>query len=265
MKKITLLATILFGAAPLIVKAQFSCANAVALTNGYSAANVTTPGLGAGSPGAWVTQSMDCQGTGGQSSTLGDGSTCWNQVFDTVGDDYVFSYTTGDVPGETVFFEILTRQSYVGIMAFTGCDGTALSGCLSGAYSAGVDDDGATLSVTATDLPANQTVYFGIGVWTLPNDLDFDVTNFTVTMPLATDETIRTKTGVFPNPVGDILHFSNVNSNCDVMVYDLMGQKVVSQKSLVSSQMDLSGLPAGTYLVKVDSGQETQTFRILKK
>src|SRR5690606_19417031 len=112
---------------------QFSCETAVVLTDGYTASNITTPGNGAGSPEAWVINSPDCQGTGGFSSTIAN-STCWNQVFDTQGDDYVFSYTTGEVAGESVYFEIETGQNYMGIKAFTDCTGTSLDGCLSGAY-----------------------------------------------------------------------------------------------------------------------------------
>jgi len=130
MKKITFLLQVTFLLSTGFAFGQFGCDQAIAITNGFTASNITTPGAGGGSPAAWVTVSDDCQGTGGYSSSVAN-STCWNQVFDTVGDDYLFKYTTGNVAGESVYFKIITGQQYMGIKAFTGCSGSTLSNCLS--------------------------------------------------------------------------------------------------------------------------------------
>lgn len=264
MKKITLLLFMFFLGA-LASYAQHSCTNAVAITNGYTVSNVTTPGAGVGSPAAWVTQSIDCQGTGGISSTLGTNSTCWNQVFDSAGDDYLFSYTTGATAGESIFFEIRIRQSYMGIMAFTDCNGTSISGCLSGAYAAGITNP-ATLSVSANNLQANQTIYIGVGVWSLPNNLDFDVTNFTVTPPaLGIDDLHKDEIKLFPNPVTDMLNISGLKNVSNVAIYNMLGQEVIKQSKLENEQVDVSGLAPGTYLVKVNTDVATETYKIVKK
>ncbi|HLA56781.1 MAG TPA: T9SS type A sorting domain-containing protein [Flavobacterium sp.] len=263
MKKITFLTAIVLMSA--IVNAQYSCANAVVLTNGFTANNITTPGAGAGSPAAWVTSSIDCQGTGGYSSNLAFTTTCWNQVFDTIGDDYMFQYTTGANAGESVFFEIVSRQSYVGLMAFTDCTGTALNGCLSGAYTANVGTGTATLHVSASNLPANQTVYFGIGVWSTPNNLDFDVTNFTVTQ-LGVGDFNQNKMSIYPNPVTDVLNIGNITGMADVSIYNLLGQEVFRKSGIDDeSHINVSGLSSGTYLVKVTVGEKMETFKIIKE
>jgi hypothetical protein len=263
MKKITFLIAIVLISA--IANAQYSCANAVVLTNGFTANNITTPGAGSGSPAAWVTSSIDCQGTGGYSSNLAFTTTCWNQVFDTIGDDYMFQYTTGATAGESVFFEIVSRQSYVGLMAFTDCNGTALNGCLSGAYTASIGDGTATLHVQADNLAANQTVYFGVGVWSTPNNLDFDVTNFTVTPALGVNGVNQSKISLYPNPVNDVLNIANVSGTADVFIYNTLGQKVLGvNKADFERQIDVSGLTSGTYLVKIIAGDKKDTFRILK-
>lgn len=267
MKKITLLlqATLLLSTS--LSFGQFGCNQAVAITNGYTAANITTPGAGAGSPAAWVTVSDDCQGTGGYSSSVNN-STCWNQVFDTIGDDYVFSYTTGNVAGESVYFKIVTGQAYMGIKAFTGCNGTTLSGCLSGAYAAGTI--GATLSVSAANLPANQTIYFGVGVWSTPNDLAFSVTEFTVTPPALGTEPLNPDNSfvIFPNPVKDILTISHPTKNITgFAIYNLLGQEVMSNKTGVqSSEINVSDLKSGTYLLNLQSEDgQREVSRFIKQ
>ena len=263
MRKITLLFSMLIGSA-FVANAQFSCENAVTLTNGFTSSNIATPGEGAGSEGAWVTVSMDCQGTGGYSSSMPNGSTCFNQVFDTAGDDYVFTYTTGELAGESVYFEITTRQSFVGLMAFSGCNGSELSGCLSGAYSPGITAP-ATLSVTLDDLAANETIYFGVGVWSLPDNLDFDVSAFTVTPSLAIDDNQKSKINLFPNPVKNMLQISNLSEVSDLAIYNLLGQEVFAKKSVSSeSQIDVSNLNSGTYIVKIANDAKMDSFKIVK-
>lgn len=263
MKKITLLFFMLCMST-VSVQAQYSCANAVQLTNGYTATNITTPGAGSGSPAAWVSQSVDC--SGGTSSTLG-ASTCWNQVFDTAGDDYMFKYTTGAVAGESIVFEVLVRQNYMGIMAFTDCNGTSLTGCLSGAYAAGVSGGSATMTISANNLAANQTIYIGVGVWSTPNNLNFDVTNFTVTVPpLGVNEVEQNKIRVYPNPVADLLNIYGLQETSDVAIYNLIGQEVLRvNKFDGQSNINVSSLSPGTYLVKVSADAKTETYKIIKQ
>lgn len=174
MKKITILLSMFFLGA-LASYAQYSCANAVPITSGFTQSNIVTPGLGNGSPGNWVTSSPDCQGTGGYSSTLNFNTTCFDDVFMFQGDDYLFKYTSGPVAGETAYFEILIKTRYMGLMAFSDCNGSVISGCLSGAYSGSFNTATGTLSVTVTNLAANQTIYFGVGIWADPKVLNFDL------------------------------------------------------------------------------------------
>lgn len=267
MKKITSLFTLAVLFASATTFAQFSCANAVPIASGFTANNISTPGAGAGSPAAWVTVSDDCQGTGGFSSTLTN-STCWNQVFDTVGDDYLFKYTTGNVAGESVYFKIVTGQRFMGIKAFTGCNGTTLSGCLSGAYAAG--NIGATLSVSATNLPANQTIYFGVGVWSTPNNLVFNVTEFTVTPAPLGNDTFISDNGftVSPNPVNDVLGISHPSKIVkSYAIHNLLGQEVMTDKmNLQQTEINVAALNAGTYLLSLETEDgQLQTVRFIKQ
>lgn len=245
---------------------QYSCANAIPLTNGYTQSNIVTPGLGAGNGTSWVTSAPDCQGTGGYSSTLNFNTTCFDDVFISQGDDYVFKYTSGPVAGETAYFEILIKTKFMGLMAFSSCNGTAISGCLSGAYSGSFNSATGTLSVTVPNLAANQTIYFGVGIWADPKVLNFDVTNFTVTQPLGVDDQNLDKIKLFPNPVAGVLNISGLKEVSDVTIYNLIGQEVLIEKKIDGQkQLDVSNLSSGTYLVKINSNDKTETYKIIKE
>ena len=70
----------------------------------------------------------------------------------------------------------------------------------------------------------------------------------------------------YPNPVKDVLNISYTENISEVTVFNLLGQNILT-KSLITTegQLDLSGLPSGSYLVKVTSGSGTKTIKVLKQ
>lgn len=70
---------------------------------------------------------------------------------------------------------------------------------------------------------------------------------------------------IYPNPVNDILNFSFDKEITAVSIYNLIGQEFLS-KSVNNNQtsIDISNLSAGTYLVKVSSGNEVKTLKVVK-
>ncbi len=153
MKKITFLAllTILFSWHGY---AQFGCGSGVVISAGYTASNITTPGTGG--PEAWVT-----------------GSTPSNNYLND--DVYLFEYTTG-ATAEQITMTIFTRNAWNGITIYDTCTGTTLSGELDRATTS----SGNVSNTVTAAVAANSTVYIAVGQWGTPNDLDFDVTSFTV-------------------------------------------------------------------------------------
>ncbi len=232
---------------------QLSCVGAVQLTNGYTASGITTPGAGAGSPGTWVTAATLC-GTAGQYH---------HNCYTSVGDDYVFSYTTGATAGESVSFTIVTDINYIGLMAFTGCNGTVLNGCLDWKYAPTL---GTTMTVTATALEANQTIYFAVGIWSTPDNLAFNVTNFTVTPPLSVEEFNEKQITAYPNPVKGMLNLSYDQKISDIAIYNLIGQEVLTKSiDAAESQVDLSGLSTGNYILKANVDGTIKNMKIVKE
>jgi hypothetical protein len=234
--------------------AQLSCTGALAITNGYTSPLINTPGLGAGSPGTWVTSATLC-GTAGQYH---------HNCYTSVGDDYVFSYTAGAVAGESVSFTILTNNNYIGLVAFTGCNGTVISGCQDWRYA---PSSGTTMTVTASNLAANQTIYFGVGIWSTPNNLSFTVTNFTVTQaPLSADQFAKKELVAYPNPVKDILNLAYDEMISDVEIYNIVGQQVFKKAiNLSETQIDISSLSKGNYILKANVAGVVKNMKIIKE
>lgn len=73
------------------------------------------------------------------------------------------------------------------------------------------------------------------------------------------------KVTYYPNPTENVLHITNQEMITNVEVFNLVGQKVLSVPA--ASQLltiDLSALPTNTYLVKISSGENTATVKVLK-
>lgn len=81
------------------------------------------------------------------------------------------------------------------------------------------------------------------------------------------DELISDGFSYYPNPVID----NNLTLNAkevisDVMVYNVLGQMVYkSQPNALQSDVQLSHLPVGSYIINVAVGEKKGTFKILKQ
>jgi hypothetical protein len=113
--------------------------------------------------------------------------------------------------------------------------------------------------VTADALPTPNSCYNGS--WGVTVDFTVNV----IEEDLSTGGFDAESFKYYPNPVTDILTVSYSNAISDVVIYNLLGQQVVSVKpNATQTQVDLSGLTAGTYLVKVTSDEVTKTVKVVK-
>ncbi|MFM9988082.1 T9SS type A sorting domain-containing protein [Flavobacterium sp.] len=70
----------------------------------------------------------------------------------------------------------------------------------------------------------------------------------------------------YPNPVSSILNIEYTGELSNVTVYNLLGQQVLTKKvTATSTQIDMSILNAGTYLVKVESNDVSKTIKVVKR
>ena len=240
-----------------LIKAQFgNCSNAVPITNGFTQANITTPGTGT-APESWVTSfSSQCLSL--------TGGSFYANVFTSTGGDYLFSYTTGNVAGESISITIQNHGPYHGMAMFTNCTGTAMEGCLAWKYNATA---GITETLTASNLAANQTVYIAVGIWATPNNLNFSVTDFTVTAPNLSvkDKELKKSLDVYPNPVKDVFNIANLKEKTNVVIVDMNGKIVKSEIVSSEGKIDVSNLVSGTYMVNVGTREEGRSYKIIKK
>ncbi|MGK4566301.1 T9SS type A sorting domain-containing protein [Flavobacterium sp. 3HN19-14] len=72
--------------------------------------------------------------------------------------------------------------------------------------------------------------------------------------------------GSFPNPVKDILNLTYSKEITKVTVYNLLGQEVTAKPVGANwSQIDMSDLSKGTYLVKITAGSQIRTIKVVKE
>lgn len=70
----------------------------------------------------------------------------------------------------------------------------------------------------------------------------------------------------YPNPVKDVLNLSYTQAVTNVEVYNIVGQRVISQVADANQvAVDMNKLAAGTYIVKVFSGNTMQTVKVIKQ
>jgi len=71
---------------------------------------------------------------------------------------------------------------------------------------------------------------------------------------------------MYPNPVKDILNLSAVNAIDALSIYNMLGQEVLqSNPSTTDVALDMSTLPTGTYIVKVQAGEQIGSYNLIKE
>ena len=70
----------------------------------------------------------------------------------------------------------------------------------------------------------------------------------------------------YPNPVKDVLNLSYSSEITSVKVINLLGQEVISRKvNNTTSQIDMTSLTAGAYIVNVTVGDVVKTIKVIKQ
>jgi len=69
----------------------------------------------------------------------------------------------------------------------------------------------------------------------------------------------------YPNPVNDILHFSSNQPIENVTISNMLAQEIKANLSSDKTNVDLSNLPSGNYLVKVTIEGVSKIFKIVKR
>ncbi|MDR6966106.1 hypothetical protein J2X31_000099 [Flavobacterium arsenatis] len=168
---------------------------------------------------------------------------------------------TGD--GSSIEITVTTGEEYdISLGVFTGtCENLE---CVET-----VDD---TVSGDETILIANSvmgTVYY-INVGYYDSFDDAPEGNFTINLTssggLGTNDKEFQNFTAYPNPVKDVLNLSYTENISNVEVFNLLGQKMLAKSvDATQTQVDLSGLSSGSYLVKVTFVTTTKSLKVVKQ
>ncbi|TGD58199.1 T9SS-dependent choice-of-anchor J family protein [Flavobacterium humi] len=155
------------------------------------------------------------------------------------------------------------------LAAFTGACGTLTQiGCDDDSGPTGPNNLMSILSLTGRT--PGETLY--IGLWkydttVLPSAATSQFTISAYDASLSNPTFDMSGFSAYPNPVKDIFNLSYSKEISSVSVHNLLGQTVMAKElHAAQSQLDLSGLSSGTYLVKVTTiDNMVKTIKIVKE
>ncbi len=68
----------------------------------------------------------------------------------------------------------------------------------------------------------------------------------------------------YPNPVGDVLNLTSNSEISQINLFNMLGQKVTVVANANNTQVDMSGLPTGNYIISITIEGVTKTFKVVK-
>jgi len=83
---------------------------------------------------------------------------------------------------------------------------------------------------------------------------------------LGTDDNQIAGFSYYPNPADETINLSALDNIDDVVLYNILGQEVIDLSvDAVSTQINVSNLSTGTYIMKVTVGDQIGTYKVLKR
>jgi len=70
---------------------------------------------------------------------------------------------------------------------------------------------------------------------------------------------------IYPNPVSDIVNIEGATSVNKVDITDLSGKTTISVKEFSGTQLDVSGLQRGVYLMKITTDKGLKVVKLVKE
>lgn len=222
--------------------ANDECASAVALTVAPTLEGSAIDGSVGG-----ATASANIPAPGCASYAGGD---VWYSVTIPASGNLVIE-TTADSTGITTFDS--------GVAVYAGiCSQLSLVSC---------DDDGAPTAnfsrINLSGRTPGEVVY--VRVWEYSNDETEPFAIGAYDTALSTPSFDANDLRAYPNPVSNVLNLSYSTNIESVEVFNLLGQQVAAKSvNAPSYELNVSDLPSGTYLVKVNAEGGSKTVKVLK-
>ncbi len=189
-------------------------------------------------------------------------------IFDLSGGTYYLNFVLGLTEWDDVTATVMGADDYVALLVTEdgGTNWTELQRW----------DSTTTISETGEDNPEIELIGYGAEVQfaffgfsdTSNEDNDFFIDNFRILEDTALSNDDETIEGfkLYPRIVQQYLNYDAQENVQRISIHNLLGQEVMNvQPNVTSSQLDLSTLRGGIYLVKVQVGNVTETFKIIKE
>lgn len=108
--------------------------------------------------------------------------------------------------------------------------------------------------------------YFGFNVYSAANQFNLYVDNINVDVFLNSNTFDNDDFVAYPNPVNDVLNLSNSSEISTVRVLNLLGQEVMFKTvGTNSTQLDMTNLSAGAYIINLTIGDVEKSIKIIKQ
>lgn len=82
---------------------------------------------------------------------------------------------------------------------------------------------------------------------------------------LPIEDMANTTVEVYPNPVSDILYINSTSDLKSIKVLDATGRVCINVNNLNSGSIDVSLLPKGLYIIRLESNNNVRNYKVLKK
>ena len=120
-----------------------------------------------------------------------------------------------------------------------------------------------TIVLEQTHELVHETTYYVVATY---GQCVSEALAITVEEVVSTDRFDSASFKAYPNPVRDFFNISYSSDINDVMVINMLGQTVISKTvQATDTQIDMSGLPTGTYFVKVNLEGIIKTIKVTKQ
>ncbi|SCY76232.1 T9SS type A sorting domain-containing protein, partial [Flavobacterium caeni] len=117
--------------------------------------------------------------------------------------------------------------------------------------------------IAATTVLTDGATYYAVS---LTENCPSEPFAVTVSTFLGTNSFDDALFSVYPNPTFDVVTVRYAKAIEHVSVHNVLGQSVLSDNiDANQGQVDLSHLTAGTYFVKITSGEASKTVKVIKK